>query len=295
MVDLRYLGLTLIGIFLALAIGLMTGSALGSPDRRDLAYEGLRQQMDLLRADVDRVREENEAQHRRLEARDQAGRELLPLAVQGRLAGSSVAVIVCGPLDERAFWGELERALTLAGARIGPVVRIPDQLRSLDPAERARIAEVWGAHPAPPEADPYEAAGWIVRAAARGYPGDRLAELARRIGMEVPVGGSSSVRRLLVLTSLPDEERAIALAAGDVPEIAVLETARSEGLRAVIAEPEDAPHTAIPALAPRAAASVDSIDTPYGQMAAVAALAGAEGRFGSKPGSTRGLPPREIH
>jgi hypothetical protein len=34
MIDLRYMGLTLIAVFLALAVGMMTGSALGSPERQ---------------------------------------------------------------------------------------------------------------------------------------------------------------------------------------------------------------------------------------------------------------------
>jgi hypothetical protein len=293
MVDLRYLGLTLIGVFLALAIGLMTGSALGSPDKRDLAYEGLREQMDLLREDVQRVREENDQSRRRLDAREQAARELLPLAVRDRLSGSRVGVVVCGPLDERAFWGELERALELAGAQIGPVLRIPDQLRSIPEDRRERLTQVWGGDSLSREGARFEAAAWIIRAAARGYPGVRLGELARDLGIEMPEGGAGTLRRLLVLTALPDEERAAALAAGEGPEFAVLEAARSEGLRVVLAEPEETSQSAIPVLASRAFATVDNIDTAYGQIAAVRALAGAEGRFGSKPGATRAVPALE--
>src|SRR3712207_635107 len=106
MVDLRYLALTIMGIFLALAVGLMTGSALGNPDRQVAAYEGLRNQFELLRAENQRVQDENDAVRRRVSAQEQALRGLLPQAVRGRLAGSSVGVILCGRWDERGFWHE---------------------------------------------------------------------------------------------------------------------------------------------------------------------------------------------
>src|SRR5687767_1237367 len=115
MIDLRYMGLTLIAVFLALTIGLMTGSALGSPDKRDMVYEGLRGEFELLRGEIKRVQEENDAARRREDAAKQALRELLPLAVRNRLPGSVVGVVVCGGIDERPFWRALEDALEEAG------------------------------------------------------------------------------------------------------------------------------------------------------------------------------------
>jgi hypothetical protein len=40
--------------------------------------------------------------------------------------------------------------------------------------------------------------------------------------------------------------------------------------------------------------TIDDVDTPSGQISAVLALAGAEGRFGSRPGATRPIPPLET-
>src|SRR5688500_13320897 len=103
MIDLRYVGLTMIGIFLALTIGLMTGSALGSSDKQVIAYERLQGEFELLREENQRVGDENDVLRRRLDAGEQAGREFLPGAVRGRLPGSTVGVILCGGIDERPF------------------------------------------------------------------------------------------------------------------------------------------------------------------------------------------------
>ena len=88
MIDLRYVGLTMIGIFLALAVGLMVGSALGSPDRLAAAMDGLRVQHEQLAQTNQEVREENASLERRLQSREEAERELLPLAVRERLRGT---------------------------------------------------------------------------------------------------------------------------------------------------------------------------------------------------------------
>jgi hypothetical protein len=289
MIDLRYLGITLIGVFLALAVGLMTGSALGSPDRRDQAYEALRAQMDLLRTDVQTVREENETSRRRLESREQFGREVLPLAVRNRLTGATVGIVVCGPLDERPFWGELETALQESGAQLGPIIRIPDQLRRVSALDAARL----NGEPPGTAGDPLAPAAWAVHALARGDE-ERLSEIARLTGIEVPRRSSEMVRRLLVLTAIPDDERQVEFQARRTPEFRVLEAAQADGLRVVVAEPETTPHSTLGALASGEVPGVDNIDTVSGRIAAVLALAGADGRFGSKPGASRAIPPLEL-
>jgi hypothetical protein len=295
MIDIRYLGITLIAVFLALAVGMMTGSALGGPDKRDAAYEGLRGQFDLLRTENQRVQDENDGVRRRLNAREQALRELQPLAIRNRLPGSTIGVIICGPSTERAYWSELEAAVRMAGAEIGPVVRIPDALREMDPGERSRFNLLWGASSSTVDDAQYEPAGWVTRAMVRGYAKQRLQELAAASGMELRGSVSSPVRRLLVLVSVPDAVRAGQVAAGDVPEFRVVEAARGEGVRVVVAEPEDTVTSSVDVVRQRSGApTVDNIDTAAGRVSAILALAGADGQFGSKPGASRPVPALEF-
>lgn len=290
MIDLRYLALTLIGVFLALAIGLMTGSALGGPDKRDAAYEGLRDQFELLRTENQRVQTENDAVLRRVNAQDQAIRELIPLALRDRLPGSVVGVVICGDLDERRFWGELEAALQQAGAAMGPVARVPDRLRPLGEEARERFALVWDAEAAADQSHPFEAAGWLVKALARGDAAQRLEELCRETGISIRGDVRRPLRRLLVLTGVPNEARAAAIVAGEVPEVRVVDAAQSAGLRTVVAEPEASVPSAVEPAGRRGVPTVDNVDTAAGQLSVVLALAGADGRFGTKPGASRPIP-----
>jgi hypothetical protein len=292
--DLRYHALTIMGIFLALAVGLMLGSTLGSPERKERVYEGLQRQFELLRVQNQEVRDENDAVRRQLVARDRALRELLPVAVRDRLPGSVIGVILCGSVDERPFWNDLQTAIRLAGAELGPVARIPDRLRALDPALRSRFARTWKPSAPPDLPEPFEEAGWLVEALARGGPAASLEELARATGIELRGDTRRPVRRLLVLTSAADETRAVAVTAGNVPEARVVDVAQERGLRVVAAEPQGAGRSAVEPLRDRNISTIDDVDTPSGQISAVLALAGAEGRFGSRPGATRPIPPLET-
>jgi len=290
MVDLRYLALTLIGVFLALAVGLILGSTLGTPDRRDRVYEGLQGQFEQLRTQNQQVQDENDRVRKQLRGRDQAIRELLPVAVHNRLPGSTVGVVICGPLDVRPFWGDLESALRSAGGRIGPVLRVPDRLRELDAASRARLGPRSPAPAADRQPEPYEAAGWCVEALARGSERERLQELTRRTGIELRGDTTLPIRRLLLLGAAP-EERTSALAAGEIPEFQVVEAARQEGVRVVAAEPEAGAASVVDALRRRNnIPTVDDVDTPAGQLSVVLALAGADGHFGTKAGAAAAIP-----
>jgi len=295
MIDIRYLGITLIAVFLSLAVGMMIGSALGGPDKRDAAYEGLRNQFELLRTENQRVQAENDAVLRRLNSREQALRELQPLAIRDRLGSSTIGVVICGPASERAYWAELEAAIRAAGAQVGPVVRIPDALRDLSPEARSQYRSTWRSTGIESVEPAYEPARWVIRALARGGDPERFAQMASATGIELRGNYQGPVRRLLVLVSVPDADRAALVASGEVPEVPVVETARAEGLRVVAAEPEETVASAVDSLRQRLnLPTVDNVDTAAGRISVILALAGRDGQFGSKPGAARPIPSLET-
>jgi hypothetical protein len=297
MIDLRYFGMALIAVFLALAIGLMTGSALGGPDKRDAAYEGLRNQFELLREENQRVRDEGDLARRRLQSRDQALRDLSPRLIQNRLDGTPVAVLICGGADERGYWGELENAFRLSGAGVGPVARIPDDLKPLSAEVRARFVREAhlgrrgdGESRPEPDADPVVL---LISGLAAGAPETALRELAGETGIELRGAPSGPVRRLLLVTAAEDPARALRLRGGDLPELRIVDTALAARLIVVAAEAEGAANSVVDLLGRRGCSTVDNVDTAPGQLSTILALAGTEGRFGSKPGASRAvaLPP----
>ena len=290
MIDLRYLALTVISVFLALAVGLMMGSALGTPDRRDQVYTQLRTQFQLLREDNQKVQEENRQAERRLASRDQALRDLMPDVIRGRLQGKNIAVIVCGPLDEGPFWSNLETALKEAGADIGPILHVPEQATPLSDEATSRLSPYLGDSSSGYR---FAAAVGLVRALARGISEDAVKELS--VSTAIPLQGShrGPIRRFLLLTGESSDPEGKAPNLAERAETAISTAAREEGARVVAAEPEASTRQMLARLNGEVPATVDNIDSPAGIIAAVLALQGRDGQFGVKPGAARALPPLE--
>jgi hypothetical protein len=293
MIDLRYLALTVISVFLALAVGLMMGSALGTPDRRDQVYTQLRSQFQLLRDDNQRVQEENRQGERRIAARDQALRDLMPDVIRGRLEGKNVAVIICSPLDEGPFWGNVETALKTAGADVGPILHVPEQPAPLSVQAREKLLRIIGTAPNNDTGGAYRAVSWLTRSLARGISEDFFAELVQDTGIRSQGGFRGPVKRFLILTGDSSAAEGTATDFTQRPEPAIAAAAQQEGARVIAAEPEAAKRQMTARLAGQVAATVDNIDSPAGIIAAILALEGHDGQFGVKPGAARALPPLE--
>ena len=286
MIDQRFHVISLIAVFLALGIGVVLGGALNSPESQLRLMGRLSAEMDQLRKEDQQVRLENQRLTQWLDAREKAEQELLPLAVAGRLSGSRVAVLLCGPWDDRPFWAQLESALKLSGATIESVTVVPDELQPLPGEASVRFASTWPDDKYEATA-PYAPVRWLVRALHDGGYGQRIEELGKLTGIRTDPAThySEPVRRVLIVSSARPE-RSVRLANSDVPEIALLESATALGMRVVICQPnstglqngETAP---LQVLRGRGAPTVDNIDTTVGHIAAVLALAGQDGDFGT--------------
>ncbi len=312
MMDLRYHLASLMSVFLALAVGIVVGVSLGSSERQAGTIRNLQRDVAAIRAEDSRLKEVNAELRRLLATREEAQADLLPLAVRGRLSGNRVALLLAG--NTAALAAPVAQALRLAGADLVMTVRLPRE-EATGPetaginAEAPHVSRRGVAASAPPAAlaPPDEAgrvAGSVARALIEGRPGllegvrDRIADL------QMSGDGHLPVRRLLLLCPNDDPEYARQTAAGRGVEAAVARIVREADAILVAAEPEEGrmaalmsgarPHESVsllPALTGLGAGTVDHIDTAVGQIAAVLALAGARGNFGTGPAATRALPP----
>jgi hypothetical protein len=332
MMDLRYHLASLMSVFLALAVGIVVGVSLGSSERQAATIRRLQLDVAAIRAEDSHVKEVNaDLQHRLTTHEAAEQQDLLPLVVRGRLAGNRVALLLTGGDATEELRAPLSRALRLAGADV-LMIRLPrgegtapddlgggktegarDETRGISPRSSSR-----GPHPSPasPNApDPLEmAAGLLARALQEGRPA-LLDELrARMPSVEVIGDLHAPIHRWLLLCPNDQPDYARHAAAGGGIEVAVARGAQHSGALLVAAEPEAGPdseggavpaavgsprsHEAaslLPALAGLGAATVDDVDSTAGQIAAVLALAGAHGSFGTGPSATRLLPASEVH
>jgi hypothetical protein len=311
MMDLRYHLASLMSVFLALAVGIVVGVSLGSSERQAATIQRLQQDFAAIRVEDKRIQEVNAGLQRRLQAREAAERELLPLAVRGRLAGNRIALLLTGDAAP-ALETPLTETLRLAGADVAVTVRLPrgENSRRLSGAsaenERGTPPEV---SDSPSEAERVATA--LTRALITGQAGLLEGVLARSPDLEVTGELRAPIRRLLLFCPNQDPEYARQVAASSGVEASVARVARELDALLVAAEPEawetaepqrretrtdmtlspQEPTSLLPALAGLGATTIDNVDTAAGQIAAVLALGGARGRFGTGSGATRPLPP----
>ena len=280
MIDFRYHALSIVAVFLALAIGFLLGATVGD-SLVSSADRGLRSS---LRADLQDSRTETGDLREQVDRRDRLIAGVLPELAQDRLSRQRVAIVASGTLPDDVE-APAREAVEVARGTV-------DSVSVLDATEDvpALAAAEGGRRPA--DHDQLRALGRRVgRELALGRP-------ARPLERALPdrIRGDLAGADAVVFYRTPDErsERTEeqqerdrdreALEQGLVDGLTELELPLV-GVEASETDPSD-----IPWYRGRDLTTVDSVNTPAGQLALVYALDGAEGQFGLKDTAERPLP-----
>ncbi|MDR2453121.1 MAG: copper transporter [Bifidobacteriaceae bacterium] len=136
MVNFRYHVVSLVAVFIALAVGIV----LGAGPLKEPISSSLADQVDSLRADKDALRAELEAAEALGESADAAFAELQPVALAGLLTGRRVALVAAGTdLEDRLE--ALRAGLAMAGASLAAEVRLEPGLLDGPDGPRAELAQ----------------------------------------------------------------------------------------------------------------------------------------------------------
>ena len=188
MISLRYHVVTIVAVFLALAIGLLAGSAFVEPELTDQ----LRAQTEDLRRQTDDLRGQLAERETELDALAGFVEAVAPPLTQGRLAGTPVVVVTRPASRTRSrpgAGGARER-----GADVVTTVSATDQLVSEDPATQEELAIMLGEPTAPARSSTLAAQALAERLSAPRSPlaeQDLLASLLSE-GFLAPVDGGPS-------------------------------------------------------------------------------------------------------
>ncbi len=121
MIDFRYYLVSIVSIFLALAVGIVLGAG---PLKGDIGTR-LTQQMTALRAEKTQLRTDLDAAKRDASARDTFSSAVAPAVMKGRLAGKTVALVVAPGVDADLV-KNATASLIAAGAKVGSTVTLTD-------------------------------------------------------------------------------------------------------------------------------------------------------------------------
>jgi hypothetical protein len=180
---------TIVAIFLALAIGTLAGAAFVQPAlQRELQNQtdSLRRDRDSLRAEVDELRTE-------ISGLGSFADAVAPMLTDGKLAGMPVVVVTQTGVEDGVL-SEAQAALANAGANVLTTVSATEELVSKDQATQEQLATIVGEPTAPAD----ELPGLAAQALARGLSpstsvvgGDVLDQLLSA-GFLAPVGAGPS-------------------------------------------------------------------------------------------------------
>jgi copper transport outer membrane protein MctB len=315
MIDFRYHLVSLVSVFLALAVGIVLGAG---PLKESIGTQ-LNVQVDRLRSEKDGLRAEVDTQKAALDHRDAFVDAVAPTLVSGQLAGRSVSVITLPGVNDdlvdplvdaiTTAGGTVSSRLSIGGAWVDPD-REPDRTKVLNDLVTRLPA---GTVPATGETGPRLArllAGALVTTSSTGQGNTTQAgtavldalDASDLIGVKGKVAGLAG-SALVLAPGNPEADTKLATPAGQAQTqyIDIAEALHTVGGGAVVTGPAssatgDGLLSAIRGddTAKKQISTVDTGSTPMGVVSAVLALreqlSGGVGSYGFGSGVKAPLP-----
>jgi hypothetical protein len=276
----RYHATSLIAIFLALAIGVVIGAALGgdtiNSTRKDLEQS--------LTGNLEDARAHAEELSAELGQANAFADQVYPALVRDDLRGHRIGVVAIGGLPGEVS-GAIEDALGPTGGRLVAVgvVREPVDVHSLaDDVAKTRFARL--------ERDPDVQTEFATGVGRQLVLGGNLLERVRGHLFSRASGNFRALDGVIVVRDQPQEMGPVQRSTAARIESALLGGVTATRTAGVGVEATDAEPSSISFFQSSDLASVDDIDQSAGKLATVLALLGAEGSFGVKGSAEQLLP-----
>jgi hypothetical protein len=289
MLDFRYHALSLVAVFLALAIGIVLGVTIGD----SLVSDAERSLRGNLRANVEKAHSDADKARSELNGRDRMLDQIYPQLVASRLGGSRVAVVSWGPLPNNIESG-VRDAVSKGGGRSDSISVFDTPLTAL---KKVVGNSVFAQDTADDES--LKALGRSLgRAIASGgemsqslesnYPDDFAGRFRRAdavVFFEAPKPDDGSDAKGVTER---EDDRAVTI------ETAMLEEMTKHTIAVVGVEATNTDPSQIGRYKSLKLSTSDSVDKSGGRIALVFALAGAQGNFGFKSTADQPLPDEAL-
>jgi Copper transport outer membrane protein, MctB len=276
----RYHAVSLVAVFLALAIGILIGAEFGGD-----ALNNTRKNLERsLTGNLQDARERADELNGKLARSNEFAGRVYPALVRERLAGKRIGVVALGDLSGDTSTA-IEEALGPTGAHlvgIG-VVREPVDLSGLGSVlSKTRFAKIRRN-----EETLAEFGTGVGRQLVRG---GNLLDRVRSHLFSRASGNFGRLDGVIVVRRTPEEMGAVQRAKASALESTLMAGMTATRAPVVGVETTTAEPSSISFFAGNDLSSVDDVETPAGKVATVFALLGAEGSFGIKGSADRLLP-----
>jgi hypothetical protein len=276
----RYHAVSLIAVFLALAIGILIGAEFGDDALRDTRRDLERS----LTGNLQDARERADELSGKLARSDEFASRVYPALVRDRLSGRRIGIVALGDLPGDASTA-VEDALDPTGARLVGVgvVREPVDMRALaTDLAKTRFADIRR------NEDSLTAFG--VGVGRQIVRGGTLLERVRGHLFSRASGNFGALDGVIVVREVPEDLGPVQGTMADTLEAALMSGIAGTRAPAVGVETSTDETSSVSFFSGNDLASVDDVETTAGWVATVFALLGAEGSFGVKSSADRLLP-----
>ncbi|MCS6861218.1 MAG: copper transporter [Abditibacteriales bacterium] len=279
-IDIRYLVVTLVAVFIALGVGVLAGAGMTSqPSVEALSQrieKGFKSEFERYRQELERKKAAEENLKTQIETYERYFNASFPHLIHERLVGRRIAIVhTTGRHDFPTLHDELVKVLTQAGASVVSVTLInrhgavvpKDVVQRL--AQRYQITET----------SEQAILSQVVAHTLAG--GDLLGTMnyLHKVGFLQSSGDYAQPANAVVIVGGDEEENADAAQRMDVP---LIKTLKALNVLCVGCETTGVTHSFIPVYQRVGISTVDNVNTPMGQVALVLALSGYNGHFGVK-------------
>jgi hypothetical protein len=276
----RYHAVSLIAVFLALAIGILIGAEFGG-DALTNTRKNLEQS---LTGNLQDAQQRADELNGKLARSDEFASRVYPALVRERLAGKRIGVVALGDLPGDTSTA-IEEALGPTGAHlvgIG-VVREPADLSGLGNV----LAKTRFANFRRNEETLAEFGSGAGRQLVRG---GNLLDRVRSHLFSRASGNFGGLDGIIVVRQVPEEMGAVQRSKASTLESALMAGMTATRAPVVGVETSTTEPSSVSFFTGNDLSSVDDVETPAGKVATVFALLGAEGSFGVKGSADRLLP-----
>jgi Copper transport outer membrane protein, MctB len=266
MPDLRYHLISLISVFLALAIGILLGVAMAD---RGVVSGRVQAEITSIQEQFARQQKEIGKQNAQIDEQEKMLGGMSEVVISGRLKGKDVAIIR-GPYADPEVSGAVQSDLNEAGANITAV-------ESLDPPEPAEVTLLENTSPQA-----------MTRLEAN------YADFARQIlGYTGEVDDPPEIVIFIGGGAIPDDAPPGTRDALESAQAEIFQVWLDAGVRVVGAEPLRAGRSEVQLFQDVGIPSVTDADEPAGRAAIIecAAMVDCEGTYGTKDTATDPFPP----
>jgi hypothetical protein len=276
----RYHAVSLIAVFLALAIGILIGAEFGgdalNSTRRSLEHS--------LTGNLQDARDRADQLAGELGRSSEFAERVYPVLVRNQLSGHRIGLIALGDLPGGVS-DEIEEALGPTGGRLVGVgvVREPVDVRSLEgDLAKTRFAGI--------AKNPDTVTAFGVGIGRQLVRGGTLVEKVRGHLFSRASGNFGALDGVIVVRLQPEDMGPAQRATAGELESGLLNGIVASKTPAVGVETSTEEHSSISFFQSNDLSSVDDVDLVAGRLATVFALLGAEGSFGVKSSADRLLP-----